>query len=64
MSRTGNTDTIHYWNVSPNIYRFSPARAGTRFGIHTINERVDINAHIEGMRVYYDLIRNFDRADV
>jgi len=59
---TGNTDTIHYWNVSRNIYRFSPARAGTRMGIHTIDERMEVNAHIEGMRVYYDLIRNFDRV--
>jgi Gly-Xaa carboxypeptidase len=61
---TGNTDTIHYWNISRNIYRFSPAREGTRIGIHTVDERIDMNAHVEGMRVYYDLIREFDRADI
>lgn len=49
----GNTDTIHYWNLTPNIYRFSPAREGTRLGIHTIDERVDMTAHAEGMRLYY-----------
>lgn len=50
---TGNTDTKHHWNVSENIYRFTPARSGTRLGIHAIDERVDISSHIEGMRVYF-----------
>lgn len=49
----GNTDTIHYWNLTRNIYRFSPAREGTRIGIHTVDERVDMMAHVEGMRLYY-----------
>lgn len=49
----GNTDTIQYWNLTKNIYRFSPAREGTRFGVHTIDERIDMTAHLEGMRVYY-----------
>lgn len=49
----GNTDTIQYWNLTKNIYRFSPARAGTRFGIHTVDERIDMTAHLEGMRLYY-----------
>ena len=49
----GNTDTIHYWNLTQNIYRFSPAREGTRKGIHTTDERVDMMAHAEGMRLYY-----------
>ena len=49
----GNTDTIQYWNLTKNIYRFSPAREGTRFGVHTIDERIDMTAHLEGMRLYY-----------
>ncbi len=49
----GNTDTIQYWNLTKNIYRFSPAREGMRFGIHTIDERADMTAHLEGMRLYY-----------
>lgn len=49
----GNTDTIHYWNLTRNIYRFSPAREGTRDGIHTIDEHVEMMAHVEGMRFYY-----------
>lgn len=49
----GNTDTIHYWNLTKNIYRFSPAREGTRFGIHTVDEHLDMAAHVEGLRFYY-----------
>ncbi|KAJ3515123.1 hypothetical protein NLJ89_g1956 [Agrocybe chaxingu] len=37
---TGNTDTRHYWNLSENIYRWSPTRVGTRLGIHTVDERI------------------------
>jgi len=59
----GNTDTIQYWQLTRNIYRFTPARAGTRKGVHTIDERLDMSAHIEGMRLYYELIRNFDAYD-
>ena len=49
----GNTDRIQYWNLTKNIYRFSLAREGTRFGVHTIDERIDMTAHLEGMRVHY-----------
>ena len=56
---TGNTDTKHYWNLTKNIYRFTPARAGTRKGVHTLDERIEMKAHVEGMRVYYDMMRTF-----
>lgn len=49
----GNTDTIHYWNLTKDIYRFSPAREGTRLGIHTVDEHLDMDTHIEGLRFYY-----------
>ena len=32
----GNTDTIQYWDLTDNIYRFSPRREGTSSGVHTI----------------------------
>ncbi|UNI19508.1 hypothetical protein JDV02_005690 [Purpureocillium takamizusanense] len=57
---TGNTDTAHYWDLTRNIYRFTPARTGTRLNAHGTDERMDMAAHLEGMRFYYDLIRNFD----
>lgn len=59
---TGNTDTVHYWNLTRNIYRFTPARAGARKGVHAVDERIQMRAHVEGMRVYYDLMRAVQRG--
>ncbi|KAL4884747.1 hypothetical protein BJY04DRAFT_181952 [Aspergillus karnatakaensis] len=60
---TGNTDTRFYWNLSRNIYRWSPAREGRALNIHTVDERIAIDAHLEAMALYYDLIRAFDKWD-
>ncbi|KAL4754822.1 hypothetical protein BDW72DRAFT_103205 [Aspergillus terricola var. indicus] len=60
---TGNTDTRLYWNLSPNIYRWSPAREGRALNIHTVDERIGIDAHLEALMLYYDLIRAFDAWD-
>ncbi|KAL1968084.1 hypothetical protein VTN77DRAFT_2214 [Rasamsonia byssochlamydoides] len=58
---TGNTDTRFYWNLTRNIYRWSPTRAGGSANIHTVDERLDIAVHLEGLALYYDLIRSFDK---
>ena len=50
---TGNTDTQHYWSLTKNIYRFTPAREGSRVNTHGTDERMRMDAHIEGIRVYY-----------
>ncbi|KAL5358097.1 hypothetical protein BJX96DRAFT_35929 [Aspergillus floccosus] len=60
---TGNTDTRFYWNLSRNIYRWSPSRQGCALNIHTVDERLAIDVHLEAMMLYYDLIRAFDEAD-
>lgn len=57
---TGNTDTAHYWQLTKNIYRFSPRWEGTSEGVHTVDERIDMQAHLSGLRFYYELIRNMD----
>lgn len=49
----GNTDTRHYWNLTSNIYRWSPSRLGTRLNVHATDERLDMSAHIDGFRLYY-----------
>jgi Gly-Xaa carboxypeptidase len=49
----GNTDTRHYWNLTGNIYRWSPSRLGTRLNVHATDERLDMSAHIDGFRLYY-----------
>ncbi|RXK42404.1 hypothetical protein M231_00394 [Tremella mesenterica] len=50
---TGNTDTKHYWDVSKNIYRWTPARLGTRLNAHTINERIMLRTHVEAAKFYH-----------
>ncbi|KAM0207231.1 hypothetical protein ACHAQI_007718 [Fusarium lateritium] len=61
---TGNTDTRHYLNLSPNIYRWTPSRQRGSENIHTVDERIRIDSHIDIVKFYYDLIRNFDVADI
>ncbi|CAD0083319.1 unnamed protein product [Aureobasidium vineae] len=56
----GNTDTAHYWPLTKNIYRFSPLSEDTAKGPHTVDERVDMQAHLGGVKFYYELIRNMD----
>ncbi len=60
---TGNTDTKHYWALTKNLYRFTPIRQNARFNAHAIDERVELNAHIDGVAFYYDLLRNVDEND-
>ncbi|CAN3375152.1 hypothetical protein DIURU_005410 [Diutina rugosa] len=45
---TGNTDTRHYWNLTKNIYRFSPLvmHPDTFSRIHSVDERVKVDDHL------------------
>ncbi|KAF4126985.1 hypothetical protein GMORB2_0723, partial [Geosmithia morbida] len=61
---TGNTDTRHYLDLSPNIYRWTPARQGTALNIHTVDERVRMDGHIGMVKFYYNFVRTFDQADI
>ncbi|KAM3516891.1 hypothetical protein NHJ13051_009488 [Beauveria bassiana] len=47
-----------------NIYRFTPTAPGAVKNIHTIDERADMHEHIKMLAFYYDLIRNFDGAEL
>ncbi|KAJ5050316.1 uncharacterized protein L3040_002199 [Drepanopeziza brunnea f. sp. 'multigermtubi'] len=55
---TGNTDTKFYWGLSRNIYRFSPVRAEGRADAHTVDERIGMREHVEGVRLYAQLVLN------
>jgi Gly-Xaa carboxypeptidase len=57
---TGNTDTKFYWNLSKNIYRFSPVRDEGRANAHTVDERIGMKEHIESVKLYAQLILNGD----
>jgi Gly-Xaa carboxypeptidase len=55
---TGNTDTKFYWGLSRNIYWFSPVREGGRANAHTVDERVVMTEHVEGVRFFAQFIMN------
>ena len=52
---TGNTDTRFYWSLSENIYRWSPSRAGGSLNIHTVDERIRLDVHLEAIMLYYGM---------
>lgn len=55
-----NTDTRHYLKLTRNVYRFSPLTEKTAKGAHTVDERIDMGAHLGAVKFYYELIRNMD----
>ena len=60
----GNTDSRLYANISEYIYRFSAGQAlADSAGMHTVNEAMDIQRHINGVRWFSQFIRNMDEAD-
>lgn len=52
---TGNTDTKFYWGLSRDIYRFAPVRDTGRENIHTVDEKMGMTEHVEGIRFYVAL---------
>lgn len=67
---TGNTDTRYYWDLTRSIYRYEPAYdAGDPTkdglgGIHTVNERLSMPAHVNLVKWYTMFIRNIDEAEI
>ncbi|KAJ3391769.1 hypothetical protein HDU84_005331 [Entophlyctis sp. JEL0112] len=54
----GNTDTRHYWNLTRNIMRFSPATGGA--GYHTVDEHASVRGYMAAVTFFHELIRNYD----
>ncbi|KAA8917764.1 hypothetical protein TRICI_000072 [Trichomonascus ciferrii] len=50
----GNTDTRYYWNLTNNIFRFTPLRFHDDPNIHTVNEHINLDAHLEGVALFYE----------
>ncbi|SPO05258.1 related to CPS1 - gly-X carboxypeptidase YSCS precursor [Cephalotrichum gorgonifer] len=64
---TGNTDTRYYWALTRNIFRFSPGwdpAFDSWKWIHTVDERVSVEAHLNTVQWYVRFIRNMDEADL
>lgn len=58
-----NTDTRYYWNLTRNIFRFSPLRLTNDKvnGIHTTNEHIPLEVYIDGLVFYYSYILNLQK---
>ncbi|KAF7311976.1 Carboxypeptidase S [Mycena indigotica] len=61
-----NTDTRHYWDLTPNIFRYGHGNTaglgleGTLNGIHSVNESIDANDFVEMIRFFALLALNAD----
>ncbi|KAK1758912.1 hypothetical protein QBC47DRAFT_370740 [Echria macrotheca] len=64
---TGNTDTRYYWSLTRHIFRFGPGYApgeGSWMGnIHTVDERVNVQSHINSVKWFVLFVRNMDEAE-
>ncbi|KAJ7108498.1 hypothetical protein C8R44DRAFT_802850 [Mycena epipterygia] len=54
----GGTDTRSFENLSRAIYRFQPIRSTDRYDIHTVDERIHIDGHLNTIRWIFALIQN------
>lgn len=65
---TGNTDTKYYWDLTKHIFRFGPGfdvnDRDVPFNAHTVNEKLNVNAHIKLVQWYSLFVRNMDEADL
>lgn len=64
---TGNTDTRYYWDLSEHIFRYGPGWDKEQAGmgnIHTVDERIGVQAHIDTIKWMWGWIRNMDEAEL
>ncbi|KAI1776276.1 carboxypeptidase S [Hypoxylon cercidicola] len=64
---TGNTDTKYYWDLTAHIFRYGPGWDPEQEGIggvHTVDEKYSVEAHIKSVQWFSLFIRNMDEADL
>ncbi|KAF2735266.1 vacuolar carboxypeptidase-like protein Cps1 [Polyplosphaeria fusca] len=64
---TGNTDTRYYWDLSEHIFRFNPGWDREQVGlgrIHTVDEKIGVQAHVDSVRWVVGWVRNVDEVDL
>ncbi|KAG8871465.1 hypothetical protein FRB97_008660 [Tulasnella sp. 331] len=62
MTLGGNTDTRFYWDLSPNIFRYTHIGIHQENGFHTVNEAVNLDGFVDLIKFYATLILNADEA--
>ncbi|KAL6451957.1 CPS1 Carboxypeptidase S [Candida maltosa Xu316] len=60
---SGNTDTKSYWDLTRNIYRYSPSSPTENSNIHSIDERLDFDSHFHIIAFYYYYLQVVDGKD-
>ncbi|EFA86525.1 hypothetical protein PPL_00321 [Heterostelium album PN500] len=57
-----NTDTIHYWHISPNIFRITPIIVNDNdYGIHKSDEKLSTTNLLNFVNFYENLILNMNK---
>ncbi|KSA03541.1 uncharacterized protein AC631_00680 [Debaryomyces fabryi] len=59
---TGNTDTKSYWDLTRNIFRYTPG-ISTSDNIHSIDEKLLIDSHFQLIAFYYYYLQVVDKLD-
>ena len=58
---TGNTDTKSYWDLTRNIYRYVPGVPGKDTNIHSVDEKLDFDSHLQIIAFYYYYLQVVDQ---
>ncbi|GEQ66865.1 hypothetical protein JCM33374_g528 [Metschnikowia sp. JCM 33374] len=58
---TGNTDTKSYWGLTRNIFRYSPGTAGMDSNIHSVDEKLLFESHLQIIAFYYYYLQVVDQ---
>ncbi|EJT98482.1 carboxypeptidase S [Dacryopinax primogenitus] len=62
---SGNTDTRHYWGLTPHIFRYAHNRPeGIGNGFHTVNEAMGIENFMAAIEFFTTLAMNVDEANL
>lgn len=63
---TGNTDTRHYWNLTKNIYRFTPVFMKNLIKeshAHSVDEKMGVDNHLQLIAFFYEYLQLVDTKE-
>lgn len=61
-----NTDTRYYWDLTKNIYRYSPFFAADMLKeskVHSVDEQLRFDSHLQLIAFFYEYVQNVDTPD-
>lgn len=58
---TGNTDTLHYWDLTKHIYRYRAGLTPTvEAHAHGVDEHIPFDSHLQIIAFYYEYLQIID----